>query len=526
MESQGTNRAAPWTRFAAPLDPESRPVARWVRVACTVGALLLVTAVVAPIRQEIGPLNIGLIYLIVVVGATVFFGRGAGILASLAGFALFDFFLVPPYLNFAIGDLHNILALFVFLGLSSLLSWLIAGAREQAEQAQRRAEDVSRLYELSGAIVGAQRLEDVLPAIASKVAEVFETGACWIFLPDANGRLVVQAQAPPDARAPGREETALANYTFRDAGSLVQTPGRAAFLPLQVAGRTIGVLGAADKTNRRPFTSAERTVLATFAGQAAVALERLELLREVQRAETLARADELKTALVSAVSHDLRTPLASILASVTSLLEPGMQWDEETRRDFLQGIDDEARRLNRLVGNLLDMSRIEGGALHPERDWYAPAEVIDAAVQRLEPRLVGHPLVVDVAADLPLARFDFSQIDQVLTNLLENAIKYTPPDAPIAVRARLVDDAVEVSVIDKGPGVAREQLAHLFERFYRVDGRSRPKGLGLGLAISKGLVEAHGGQIWADLPPEGGLQISFTLPLEQVGTRMPAGVGR
>src|SRR5205085_3526285 len=197
-----------------------------------------------------------------------------------------------------------------------------------------------------------------------------------------------------------------------------------AFAPLRTGIRTIGVLAVADKKNGRPFTAAERTILATFPGQAAVALERLRLLREADRADMLDRADKLKSALMSAVSHDLRTPLASIMASVTSLLEPDIEWDKETQQDFLQGIYDEARRLNVVVGNLLDMSRIEGGALRPEKDWYSIAEVIQAVAQRLEPNLAGHPLTIKVQDDLPLMLLDFSEIDQVLTNLVENAIKY------------------------------------------------------------------------------------------------------
>jgi two-component system sensor histidine kinase KdpD len=290
-----------------------------------------------------------------------------------------------------------------------------------------------------------------------------------------------------------------------------------AFVPLRAANRTIGVLAVADKKNGRPFSAAERTILATFADQAAVALERLRLLREADRAEMLDRADKLKSALMSAVSHDLRTPLASIMASVTSLLEPDIEWDKETQQDFLQGIYDEARRLNGMVGNLLDMSRIEGGALRPEKDWYSIAEVIGAVAQRLEPNLAGHPLNTSVQDDLPLTLLDFSEIDQVLTNLVENAIKYTPPGAPISVAARHAGDNIEVRVADGGPGVPSEHLPYLFDKFYRVDGRKPGTGIGLGLAISKGLVEAHGGSIWANNRPGGGLEIVFTLPV--VGAR-------
>jgi two-component system sensor histidine kinase KdpD len=202
------------------------------------------------------------------------------------------------------------------------------------------------------------------------------------------------------------------------------------------------------------------------------------------------------------------------MASVTSLMESDIQWDEETKRDFLQGILDEAERLNTLVGNLLDMSRIEGGALRPEKDWYSIGEVIESVVQRMEPRLTGHVVEVRLHEDLPLLRFDFTEIDQVLTNLLENAANYTPPGTPITVEARRDGDRIEVSVEDEGPGVAPEHLPRLFDKFYRIDANSHRGGTGLGLAISNGLVQAHGGQMRAANREGGGLKIAFTLPVE------------
>jgi two-component system, OmpR family, sensor histidine kinase KdpD len=517
-------RPRPRRAIALPApDAESSPGSRLARYSITVLVLVVVTALLAPVREIVDLLNIGLIYLLIVIAATLLAGRRTGILAAVLGFALFDFFLVPPYLTFAIDNLRNILALFVFLGISTLLSWLIAGAREQARQALRRAEDVSRLYELNQAIIGAQRRDEVLPAIAGKVAGVFEAQACWIFLPGPDRRLEVAAQAPAGARIPTRDELTLAGWAFRHGSEVAQGDpaqpdepagrNRATFLPLQGGRRTIGVLGVADKRDHRPFTLAERTALATFAGQAAAALERIDLLREAQRAELLARTDELKSALMSAVSHDLRTPLASIMASATSLLEPDIDWDEATRRDLLESINEEAVRLNRLVGNLLDMSRIEGGALRPEKDWYAVGEVIDAVVGRLEPRLGGHPLTVDVAPDIPLVPLDFTEIDQVISNLLENALKYTPPGTAIRIQARRAGDQVEIVVADQGPGVPAEHLAHLFDKFYRTGSVRPAHGMGLGLAISKGLVEAHGGHIRAASTPGAGLIVTFTLPI-------------
>jgi two-component system sensor histidine kinase KdpD len=497
----------------------------------------MATVLLWPVKESIGLLNIGLVFLIVVIGATVFAGQRAGIIAALLGFALFNFFLVPPYFTFEVEDLANILALFVFLGVSSLISWLIAGGREQARQAQIRAEDLSRLYELSQSIIGARNTDEVLTAIAQKAADVFEAQACWLLRPNAQMYLTPHAQAPEGVRPLTRAEIALAEWAFTHSSQVVQTasqkpqfrgkaPGeRTTFVPLRAGARAIGVLGIADKTSGRPFTTAERTVLATFADQAAVALERLYLLQEAERAEILARSDELKSALVSTVSHDLRTTLASIMASVTSLLEPGIAWGEDTQREFLQSIYDEARRLDKLVSNLLDMSRIESGELRPEKDWYSIDEVIEAVTQRLESRATEHQLTVQIAENLPMVMLDFTQIDQVITNIVQNAIKYTPPGTLIHIDARQIGEYVQVTVADSGPGVPAEQLPKLFTKFFRVDGRTQVKGMGLGLAISKGLVEAHGGRIGAKNKAGGGLEITFALPITAANVVTDAGEG-
>jgi signal transduction histidine kinase len=250
-----------------------------------------------------------------------------------------------------------------------------------------------------------------------------------------------------------------------------------------------------------------------IASQIATMLEQLRRQQEASRLAILKRTDELKTALLHAVSHDLRTPLASIKTSVTSLLDSSVNWDASAKRALLEGIDEESDRLNRLVGNLLDMSRLEGGMLQLERDWYSIDEVIHTTLRRLKPSFGPQVIEINVPDDLPLIQIDFVRIDQVLTNLVENAIKYTPPDTAIEISARLGEGVLEVTVSDNGPGVAQQHLAHLFDRFYRVSGTGQPQSIGLGLSIAKGMVQAHGGQIYAKSWPGQGLSITFTLPL-------------
>jgi two-component system sensor histidine kinase KdpD len=234
---------------------------------------------------------------------------------------------------------------------------------------------------------------------------------------------------------------------------------------------------------------------------------------EAAQAQVLAKSDELKSALLAAVSHDLRTPLASIKASATSLLDDSVQWDAETRQDFLTAIDEETDRLTLMVSNLLDLSRIEGGALRPQKDWYDVDELIGDVRARTAGRTEMHPVTVAVEPDLPLLRFDYVEIAQVLLNLVENAAKYTAPGTPITIGARRVPGAIELFVQDKGPGIAKEHQTRLFEKFYRAPSTVAASGTGIGLAISKGLVEAHGGQILLDSAPGEGAVFRFTLPL-------------
>jgi len=246
----------------------------------------------------------------------------------------------------------------------------------------------------------------------------------------------------------------------------------------------------------------------------ALVVERERLRREATDAEVLRRTDQLRTAMLNAVSHDLRTPLASIIASAGSLLQGDVVWAEAERADFAQAIEDEAQRLNRIVGNLLDLSRIEGGALRPEKAWYDLGALIDDVVGRLRPITDSHRVTVDVEEDLPPVPLDYVEIDQVLWNLVENAAKYAPAGTEIQVRARRKDHEVRVEIADEGPGIPVSSLPHLFEPFFRADfGRPRSEGLGLGLAVARGLVEAHGGRIWAENRTECGAAFGLSLPL-------------
>ena len=285
-------------------------------------------------------------------------------------------------------------------------------------------------------------------------------------------------------------------------------------VPVRSAGRRPGTLFLVRRPDCPSFGPSDDRLLSAVALQVGIALERARLRREATEAEILRRTDELKTELLHAVSHNLRTPLAAIITAAGSLLQEDVPWTAQDRGQFARDIEQEALRLNRIVGNLLDLSRLEAGGLRPEKGWYDLGALIDDVLGRLRPATARHLVTKDVPDNLPPVPLDYVEIDQVLSNLVENGTKYTPPGSEIYVAARCVDGEARVEVADRGPGIPTSALARLFEPFHRGDGTAvRPRGTGLGLAVAKGLVEAHGGRIWAENRTDGGARFVFTLPL-------------
>jgi two-component system sensor histidine kinase KdpD len=300
-------------------------------------------------------------------------------------------------------------------------------------------------------------------------------------------------------------------------------------LPLMVGQRCVGVVRLAMEEDPQQFILGMRgerltqraAYFWTFMDQAASVIDRARLRRESMQVELLRRTDALRSALLSSVSHDLRTPLASIKAAASSLLQEDVVWSEEERMGFAQAIERQADRLNRLVGNLLDMSRIEGGALKPEKEWYPLDELIHDVIGHMQIILQGREVRTSFPEHLPPVELDYLQMDQVITNLLENAVRYTPAGSPLDVSVEVVEQNVLVSIGDYGPGIPVDDLERIFDKFYRVLGTRRTSsstmGTGLGLAVCRGLVEAHGGHIWAENRQGGGALFRFTLPVTAMG---------
>ena len=459
-----------------------------------------------------------------------------------AAFFAFDWFFIDPRYRLTVADPAEWVALFPLLFAGIVTGTLAARERRRAEEAQERERVAVVIYEVVHALSDPD-LEQGLRDVVARVREELELEAVSIEVGGDDGvdlRAVagevesggfelpagLTARSSGRARADGRRLRVHMPHprTWSPVGGMERMRVVPVFAPRR--GRVGDLVLVLPREDRR-FDPHEDRLLLAVATQLGIAVERARLREETLDTEVLRRTDELKTALLNAVSHDLRTPLASIIASAGSLRQTDVKWTDDERREFAEAIEEEGLRLNGIVGNLLDLSRMEGGTLRPLKEWYHLGALVDDVLGRLRPLTAHHPIFVDIPANMPPAPLDYVEIDQVLSNLVENATKYTPPGTRIQISALWNDDEVRVEVVDDGPGIPQEALPRLFEPFYRADGVGpKPKGTGLGLAVTKGLVEAHGGRVWSENPHGGGARFTFTLPLSAPAdtTAPPAGV--
>jgi two-component system sensor histidine kinase KdpD len=470
--------------------------------------------------------DLSLVFLTAVLFSAVTWGLLPSIFAAILSVLVYNFLFIPPLYTFSVASPRDLLNLIVFLIAAVLTSNLAARVRNQAEAAKHREARTAALYALSRQIAGAAELNDVLRAIVTYVAQVLSAKVV-VLLPEAD-RIFPQAAHPADIELT-EAERAAATWAWQHnqpAGRGADTlPGSDWFyLPLATARSTVGVLGLQCDTPGAVISPDQRRLLEAVAGQAAVAVERTRLVREMEQARLLTETERLRDALLSTISHDLRTPLVSIIGAASSLLTYGATYAEKDRRDLLLTIQEEAERLNRFVGNLLDMMRLESGALELKRDWVEIGDVIGTALSRLTHALSEHHIVVDVEPELPMLWIDFVLIEHVLVNLLENAAKYSAAQTTIHVTARRQGHVIIVQVADQGIGVPAADLERIFDKFYRVQrGDRHGAGTGLGLSICRGIIEAHGGYIAARSPANGqGTAFTVTLPVEKEPPAMAA----
>jgi two-component system sensor histidine kinase KdpD len=465
-------------------------------------ALVLIAAttlVLSPLRGDLNTPIIALLYLVPVGLSTSLGGLTLGIISSLLAFLAFNFFFITPYYSLFVHQTQDLLVLVVFLVVAVTVSQLLGRVQASLAAAEARERETTSLYELSAALTGLRSEAAIAQTVAVRLIDITHAQAVEIVFQGGPG--------------------AMARAFLLPSGAVHPSAPPEAVLPLMTARGRFGEIRL-----WRPGTGlapAEQRLLATFAGQGALALEHALLSQAETQARILEESDRLKTALLSSVSHELRTPLATMKAAVTSLRSGEVDWAAPAREDLLAVVEEELDHLNRLVGNLLDMSRIEAGVLKPQRAWLSLAEVVGGTLARLRHATEQHRVVVEISDDLPLVPADHVQLDQVFTNLISNSLKYAPAGSTISVTAWPAGgDRVQAQVKNQGPPVPAEHLDHIFDKFYRVTAADRVTGTGLGLSICRGIVEAHGGRIWAENLPDG-FAFNFTLPLTWAGAQPP-----
>jgi len=469
-------------------------------------SMAALTAAMLPLRSHLSIATTALVLVIPVVIGVVAGGFIAGIISVGAGFLVYDFFFIPPYLTLWVGAPENWVALGVYAAVMVPVSQVVAGMNSAKSEARRQGREIRELFELSHLLVEDKPLDLLLSTVVTTVAEVFGAQQVALLLPEDDQLKTVASAGEPltDTQlhlvlpAPGELAT-LDTQPFERSGLLV--------LALTAAGRPVGLLVLSAKAATRH----EREPLLLFANHIALAVERVQLRDEALQTRLAEEMGRLAKTLVTAVSHDLRAPLTSIKASSSTLADDEFDINPDTTRRLAKLIDVQADRLADLVQNLLDMSRIQAGVLQPRHAVGSLADLAATVVNDLTPNLHGHTIRIEVPDDLPPIDADLVLISRVLTNLLENALRYSPKSTPISVHATLTaQDNIEVSVTDHGPGISPQRRNEIFELFAR---RSDDAGAGLGLTIAKAFIEAHGQRIWVDDAPGGGARFHFTLPI-------------
>jgi two-component system sensor histidine kinase KdpD len=459
------------------------------------------TLLVLPFRSEGGQDHtiMSLLYLLPVVLSSLLWGLGPGALVAIASFLVLNYFFVPPYYTLLIHQTQDFLVLIVFLGVSITIGQLVGRVSKSLAETTAREYEATHLYELIMHLAGLLDEQEIVSALAEQTLLTLHAERVDVLV-EAQGGMPAK-----HVRLEDRSQTSMETETL---------PTR--ITPLQSTRGFLGEIKVWRGESR--LTEAEQRLLNTFASQGVLALERVRLSQAASRARLLEDSDKFKSSLLSSVSHELRTPLATIKAAVTSLRSGTVEWDTEARMDLLAAVEEETDHLNLLVGNLLNMSRIEAGALKPERGWNSLAEIVSTALERTRQQTEKYNLEVEVSPELPLVPVDYFLIEQVFTNLISNSSKYSPEGTVISIRAAYLEDknVLKVAVSNQGPHVAPEHLERIFDKFYRVTAADRVTGAGLGLSICKGIIEAHGGHIWAENLDEG-FAFNFTLPLSWEG---------
>ena len=484
-----------------------------------VAAPIICTLVDWPLRHIIGSASILLLYLLGVFLVASQFGRGPSILASLLSAPAFAFFFAPPIFSLAITDLNNVMGLGVMLIVAHVTSNLVEKLRTQAEVSVQRVRRAKALHRLSEALSGARNESDIKKVAIERIADEFHSDSVLFHLnPDAipcksssylemdlpdhvDSNLVRQLHIPSpfEAKGSGYREEALC-------------------IPLNGQTGTLGAIVMAPGFSRPTEEPEEMRFFETFIGQIAQGLERVRLSEQAKDVSLQVESETLRNSLLSAISHDLRTPLTRILGAASTLVEQNETLSPVTRHEFALAIQDEAQHMADLMSKILDMARLTAGKLVLHSEWNAVEEIIGSALARLDSALNGRKVNLNIPDYLPLVKVDAVLVQQVLINLIDNAIKYSPLGSPLDIHAELASDKLIIAVADRGPGIPPEQSEKLFEKFHRLNPESPQTGVGLGLTLCRSIMEAHDGRVAVKARSGGGSQFELEFPVYEQPT--------
>jgi len=471
--------------------------------------------------------NIVMVYLLGTVVVAARFGRGPAVMAAVLSVCLFDFMFVPPKYSFAVSDTQYVITFAVMLTTAFLISHLAARGKRQASVARQRERRAAELYALSRELARRRTIDEIARFLVRHVLASI-AGEAAVLLPDADGKIqdpehFCDRGTPRAAASANRfpvpgNDLGIAQWAYdhrKKAGLNTDTlaSATAMYLPLSALKRNIGVLGLRPTDPRQLQIPEQMGLVEALINQAAVAMERVQLAAAAQDASVQIESERLRNVLLSAISHDFRTPLATIIGSASTLRDSDAALGEARRRALLDTLLHEADRMNRLVGNLLDLTRFSEGRIELRHDWVAIDELVGAVLARLASLLASHPVTLHMPPEPPLVQGDEVMLEQVLSNLVENVARHTPAGTPFEISARADDDTLEIVVRDRGPGFPPGEETRVFEKFHQARPESAQSGFGLGLAISKAIVEAHGGTISAANASGGGAEFRFSLPL-------------
>lgn len=512
----------------APATGEAAAPARSLRPWAYAASLLLVavaTGLGLAIQELLTTQSLSLVFLMAVLASAISDGLLPALATAVLSSLAYNFFFTPPLYTFTVADPENVVAL-VFFTLAALLAGGLAGrARIQAEAARRRAVSIGEMYNFSRKLAGIATMDDLLWASAHQIAAMLKVEV--VLLTPKGGGLEVRAGFPPEDRL-DEADLAAAQWTWdhdRAAGRGSDTlPGaKRLFLPMATASGKLGIVGITRAVPGPLLTAEQRRLLDALIDQIAVAMERVKLAEDIDETRVLSETERLRSALLTSISHDLRTPLATIMGTISSLRNYGPLYDENTREEMLASAQEEGERLNRFVANLLDMTRLDTGALELKREAVDLGDLVGTALRRAASMIGNRRAEVTLAPELPLIELDFVLMEQVLVNLLDNAAKFSPPKSRIDIRAGHEDGMVTIEIADEGPGIPEEALGHIFDKFFRVKAADRQRaGTGLGLAICRGFVEAMGGTITAaNRTDRSGALFTIRLPAVIAAAEMP-----